>query len=1460
MAGNLPALQGEIEFDASRATEELRRLERELERLSSGDLAAYLTLIEQLTNAVAASSSKMGGTLKEAVQAPAQAVAPAVDGLKKVEDALDKVEQKAKQTTQAVQTATRADPTDFGYGGVHPSNPKHPSNLSKPQPSFSGVVVDSVGAADLEDLQFMYENFQKNGRALYEKIAKDQAEAFAKAQVDAGNLAPDRMADFIEVSQKAVAESLFSTREAQLVRDIATAGGRPDEFIGPIQDTMTVVQSSLGESLSAFLSKSAEVFKTSRFFPEEGPDFRAGMPGFEQITQYIQQNAGASGRLLMEQLVKKYDQAVKEGIPFSEEMFRRITSGFEVSGEKNLPLSGALQRLEEIGVSFPEGAFPVPTTGATLAQTVGSQEELARIIENIKDKHLDIYRNSERWQKGQATVADIMTHLASSSNRRDQFILSDLQKKLRKGYSEGFEGQALAGRVFDEPTMKSLQEHFAGQGFKGQLPLLDMGKSADATFDGMVKSLTQVNQGLDQMHAKSERVSRSSLYDERRRNILFRTLASSANMIAPGIMPRPVQMGMNVLEQTAYADPSKFAGLMKIIPILGAVGAAAGVTGLAIREMWQHMNESETQEFNLQRLNRVFGDTKKVVDDIGEALGGQLSGKQITAAIGGVQRNSQLANDAEALEQLSLVVREFSQKAGIPFEQAMQQIVGAIQSGNVDVLEQMGLMKDARQALRDYADAHGTAIGQLKPWEVEMVLVNKAITDNQQLLSEQNTAVENTTEAWDRVTVSAGEAKKAFLDAFGDEFVAALDTATTMLIGIGTLLDKMAENRKNRMEPLGSDDKTWWDTLETIEEKNIYDRGGAPFNPTHQYERPTAPPGGWGNNAAIDTPGTWAYNRAHGLPDRQAPGSGEPTVWDSGAPQPGTELRPASNAQAQADLAQMITLVGEYNTKLDELKAKLAELQALTITGSEQFAANEKAKEGIESQIAGFEAMKDSAYSVFTLLAEGIEGTGESAADLGIEATEAGGALTDLGSSAGIAGSAMAAAQAQAEAFAATLDSLENSAISAGYALAGRLVNKLGVTGAVGYGNQFRGEADQLRAGIENINNQRIAAGAEQIPEHIATWAFQELRENQEFVVDGFTKMGDTGVGQAERVKKAWDSAIEGMISGTRKDTTDGLLPIVEDPNDKNAVDSLAASAYGDVKKLGLDPTEVALSTSAIMKEAGLGRQDEVDEPARRMLDVVKLGTKSPNYDLVKHLIPPEVQEQGEQAIREFAARMVKGHRDGISNALYDTGAAVDNVIKQIQGKIAQQDFVKEVQAELQKRRDAGEALPGMSDEDILKAMGVDTTPERMAKAMENQGMTLEQILKGISELPADLMEIDPNTPNPLVAATQIEAEDETALKGSGTTAGTVAGDAFVAQVETGNYGGAAVQKILDGIAAKEQELKDSGADAAAWWGSAFTTYIEENTPAELYKIMVPDLVPLIEAALKNNSGRNSGE
>src|SRR5690606_29557249 len=162
-----------------------------------------------------------------------------------------------------------------------------------------------------------------------------------------------------------------------------------------------------------------------------------------------------------------------------------------------------------------------------------------------------------------------------------------------------------------------------------------------------------------------------------------------------------------------------------------------------------------------------------------------------------------------------------------------------------------------------------------------------------------------------------------------------------------------------------------------------------------------------------------------------------------------------------------------------------------------------------------------------------------------------------------------------------------------------------------------------------------------------------------------------------------------------------------------------------------------------------------------------------------------------------------------------------------------------------------------IDDLDLQEALGIDTTPERTARAIRS---ALEGTFS-FDEILQQMTDALTGPDSPFIKALELDKEEETQVKDKDAIAAIAAGHGFVTQMEEGDYGTAAVGKRHEKLdhEVTRQAMIVTGKQCAIWMGDQLVTTFAETVPKGLLDILTSELVPLMESALRPGDKRTAG-
>lgn len=296
----------------------------------------------------------------------------------------------------------------------------------------------------------------------------------------------------------------------------------------------------------------------------------------------------------------------------------------------------------------------------------------------------------------------------------------------------------------------------------------DVGESGSKIPDGLRSKLDALDSQLDAAKAGVEATETKFAQNNQ---------PAGAQQSEQDAMARTV-IGTLVQRQVAQYDPtggmlSGAAGNLaaSISPkVLMGVGAAAGVAAAGVaavvigfNKMSEAMEAADRKARTFDKLNRQFGDTAAAIDLVKEKIDGIASEDQILVAFQGIDKTSVL-NDVDTLATIAEIAKENAYELGVSWQEAMQQITSAIQSGDFSALEKMGLVENGEQALQKYAASIGKLVPQLTQFEREQAMATAVTGEFASSLGAVTSPSEELTNAYSAMDAAMADANASFAD------------------------------------------------------------------------------------------------------------------------------------------------------------------------------------------------------------------------------------------------------------------------------------------------------------------------------------------------------------------------------------------------------------------------------------------------------------------------------------------------------------------------------------------------------------------------------------------------------------------------------------------------------------------------------------------------------------------------
>jgi hypothetical protein len=228
---------------------------------------------------------------------------------------------------------------------------------------------------------------------------------------------------------------------------------------------------------------------------------------------------------------------------------------------------------------------------------------------------------------------------------------------------------------------------------------------------------------------------------------------------------------------------------------ISAGALAAGLYGAYQSFQWfnQEMRDAKIRAATGRKIEPVFGQgANGSIDQFRAALDNQLTSDEALNILVQIDATSALA-DMDRLGAVAEAVQEHADTYdGLNWKESLTEVLGAIENNNGALIEQMGLIRDARDVLQDYADTAGKLPQQLSPAEQQDALIDAVITQNAQLVESQDSATESLIESEDRIKVAFSNFMLALLAPEHSEmamfWAEILDKVTAALKGLASSL------------------------------------------------------------------------------------------------------------------------------------------------------------------------------------------------------------------------------------------------------------------------------------------------------------------------------------------------------------------------------------------------------------------------------------------------------------------------------------------------------------------------------------------------------------------------------------------------------------------------------------------------------------------------------------------------
>lgn len=265
---------------------------------------------------------------------------------------------------------------------------------------------------------------------------------------------------------------------------------------------------------------------------------------------------------------------------------------------------------------------------------------------------------------------------------------------------------------------------------------------------------------------------------------------------------------------------SKFKGAVAIAGTLLAayVALKKGLEAIFQAERIEIMN---AQFDRLANTAGVMGN--KLKKDFLAATDGMLS--QADAIELANQSMVQLGKNSAKIPEIMEMARKASALTGKTVQDSFKEISKALATGSLGPLEDLGIVVDANQAIRDYAKSLGVSVDALTDVAKKQAVANAALDKSKIVLKDVTGSGGETTDNWARMVSSlenlGNTLKRVFekvmgpvVDWFSDKIKVAADFYNT---AFGSMLDDTVEKQKETGKKIAAQDQVDKDKLIAIE-------------------------------------------------------------------------------------------------------------------------------------------------------------------------------------------------------------------------------------------------------------------------------------------------------------------------------------------------------------------------------------------------------------------------------------------------------------------------------------------------------------------------------------------------------------------------------------------------------------------------------------------------------------------
>ncbi len=243
------------------------------------------------------------------------------------------------------------------------------------------------------------------------------------------------------------------------------------------------------------------------------------------------------------------------------------------------------------------------------------------------------------------------------------------------------------------------------------------------------------------------------------------------------------------IAQNAKNRESWQAAGMGIKQFAGAVGMAAGIiagAGLAIK---QAMDFAEAGA-DMQRLEKSSADLAdhygtnmgRMLDSLREYSQGTISNRDLILSADRAMMLG-VSTNAEQMGQLLQVAALRGRAMGVDTTKAFSDIVTGIGRMSPLILDNLGIIVNAKQTYKDYAEAIGKTARELTPMEKRQALLNRVLEEGNRMLEEAGGLAEDNKTAYERWEASWANFVAEVQKTAAPTGASLADAATTALAG-----------------------------------------------------------------------------------------------------------------------------------------------------------------------------------------------------------------------------------------------------------------------------------------------------------------------------------------------------------------------------------------------------------------------------------------------------------------------------------------------------------------------------------------------------------------------------------------------------------------------------------------------------------------------------------------------------